>query len=737
MGQDDFAAREYIAYSVPQHDERPTRGYLKIGCWVEEELGRNYHQLPLFIPVLLGVGVIIWYWAGSYALWPLLAIAGLVVAVAQGVGQFSLLRRTLIWAAALLLLGFVLISWRVDRLNNDRLDHPWFGRFYAHIERVETKASLGKEYLYLNTQNRQNLPTRVRVSRPLEAGRVALSVGDMIIVRARLMPPTSPAVPGGYDFAERAFFQGLGATGSAIGPIRLLQSNQNWASSQVLQRPLSAFIHNRIGGDAGAIAATLASGDRGGISAIADEWMRNSGMAHLLSISGLHVTALVGGIYILMSRILGLFPIVALRSNIPLISAIAGAMGAVFYTWLTGAEVPTIRSCVAAILVLIALGIGRDPLSMRLLAIGATVVILLWPEAVLGPSFQLSFAAVAAIIALHELPRMRRLREVSSKSGAVRKLLYASLSLLLTGIVVEVTLAPIALYHFQQTGVYGALANMIAIPLTTFVIMPLLGLCLLLDWTGLAGPLWSVAEWTLIFLLNIAEIAATAPGAKITLPAFAPWNYGLFAGGLCLLYLLSSRLRWLGIIPMVIGMAAMARADAADVLIDSSGRHLALLDQSKRAYFLHEGSGQFVQDIMREQLGVQTEFTAVEDYPNAKCNAHICILIIHAGTPHEWRAMITRSNQYLDYPMLIEACRSVEIAISDRTLPKDCRPLWLKADRKYLRQSGGIAVYTDPKIIRSVAETHRHKPWSEFYEGGGSTDEAYTRSQSPKESSSK
>lgn len=731
--EDDVASAGWIDTPKPAVPQR-------IGAAIEGELARNYHQLPLFVPVGLGLGVIAWFAGGPMAIWPLVAAAAILFSLAHMMDRDSLRRTFLIAVSLLLLIGFALISWRAYGQAEQALEKPWFGRFYGYVERVEAKASLDKEYLYLNTQSRQGLPEHVRVARPLDAAMERVVVGDTIIVRARLMPPAPPAVPGAYDFAERAFFQGLGATGSALGPVRVVERSGDWGHSQALQRPLSQLVQSRISGDAGAIAATLASGDRGGISAAADEWMRASGMAHLLSISGLHVTALVGTVYLIIARILALFPFIALRANIPLIAAASGAAGAVFYTWLTGAEVPTIRSCVAALLILTALAMGREPLSMRMLAIGATIVIVLWPEAIMGPSFQLSFAAVAAIIALHDLPFMRAMREKSGQGGVFHRIGNGIISLFLTGLLVEMTLSPIALFHFQHTGLYGALANMVAIPLTTFVIMPLVALCLALDWTGMAAPIWAATEFMLEILLHVAEMAATAPGAKLMTPTFSAWGFGVFALGVCWAYLLTSAIRWGGFVLIVIGFLAMVTTPAPDILIDSSGRHLAIKDDAGHAYFLHSGQGEFVQDMMREQMGQANAFLPIDNYKGARCNAHVCLLSMGAafkgtedknsnsenvgqggvqaqkaeGYETTMTVLVTRSNRYLDYPALIAACATADVAISDRPLPKDCKPKWLKADLFALRKTGGLAIYIPEQRVVSVAETQRHLPWSPY-----------------------
>ena len=207
--------------------------------------------------------------------------------------------------------------------------------------------------------------------------------------------------------------------------------------------------------------------------------MRRSGLAHLLSVSGLHLTAVVGAVMLLTLRLLALSPALALRFRLILVAAAAGALAGIAYTLLTGAEVPTVRSCIAALLVLLGIALGREALTLRLVAVGALVVLLLWPESLPGASFQMSFAAIIAIVALHESPRVQAWVSRRDEVWPLRlgRFLFG---LILTGLAVELALMPIALFHFHKAGLYGALANVVAIPLTTFVIMPLEALALLL-----------------------------------------------------------------------------------------------------------------------------------------------------------------------------------------------------------------------------------------------------------------
>lgn len=285
-------------------------------------------------------------------------------------------------------------------------------------------------------------------------------------------------------------------------------------------------------GSAGTIAAAIASGDRGAIAKADDEAMRDAGLTHLLSISGLHVSAVIAAANIAALKLFALFPAIALRVRLPVLAAGAGALAGIGYTLLTGAQVPPVRGCVAALLVLIALAMGRDALSLRMVAAAAFVVMLLWPESVNGPSFQTSFSAVLAIVALHTSQPVKAFlapREEQWWQRTGRRIVM----LFVTGLVIEIALMPIVLYHFHRAGLYGALANVIAIPLVTFASMPLIAVALLLDLVGLGSPVWWLVEASLDLLLGIAHFIAAQPGAVKLMPQMDRLTIGLFTAGGC------------------------------------------------------------------------------------------------------------------------------------------------------------------------------------------------------------
>ena len=675
---------------------------------VENWLDRERDQLTLWLPVGIGIGIVIWQFGGASAAPGLLSLAIAVGLFALLAKPHSRSRRFLGMAAVAILLGFGLISLKSTAVTQPVLAKIWIGDFYGRIEAVENLTAREVVRLRLGTDGQGELPPVVRVNLTPEQYQSTFQVGAVIRLRARLMPPAGPTLPGGYDFARRSWFQQIGATGSALGTVTLIEPARTNAMFSARREQLTQHILTSMLPDAGAIGAALVTGDQGHISEADAQAMRDSGLAHLLSISGLHVTAVVGFIFIAVSRLLSLSSWLALRISVPIYAA-AAALGALAYTLLTGAEVPTIRSCIAALLVLVALALGRDALTLRLVAFGALIVLLFWPEALAGPSFQLSFAAVATIVILHELPLVKRFAERRDELTLYR-LARGVVSLVLTGLAIEIVLAPIALFHFHKTGLYGAFANVVAIPTTTFVIMPLEALALALDLVGLGGPFWWLAGQGILAILALAHFVSGLPGAVSMMPEMPIWSYAAFWAGALLFGLLQTDIRYVGIPIFLIGIAGMVLAPRPDILVTGDGKHLALVEPNGKVSLLRGKAGDFVRDMISEKAGSNAIATPIEQWPGAKCTSDNCIISI-ASPNRTWTILATRTAYQVPAMEMAAACRRVDIVMSDRWLPQSCRPKWIKADRRLLEQTGGLAIYLAEQRVITANENRAHTPW--------------------------
>jgi len=282
----------------------------------------------------------------------------------------------------------------------------------------------------------------------------------------------------------------------------------------------------------------------------------------------------------------------------------------------------------------------------------------------------------------------------------------------LTGLVVEVALLPFALYHFHKAGLYGVGANLIAIPLTTFAIMPLEAGALLLDAFGLGAPLWWLTGKAIGLLLWVAHNVADARGAVVTQAGMPTWAFGLIVFGGLWLCLWSSRQRLLGLAPVFVGVVAAWSTQAPDVLVTGDGRHLAIISPDGRPMMLRERSGDFTQDLMSEASGFDDVPGLLASAPFGTCSKDSCVAVIRREG-REWRLLATRTSTRIDWQALTKACADADIVVSDRRLPRGCEPRWLKLDRQALSRVGGVALYlgTEPRAA-TVSERLGKHPWA-------------------------
>ncbi len=666
-------------------------------------------QLPPWLAVGFGSGIAAWFalnqpgqWAAFLCIAAALALAGFVV----GGGRSG---RALGWFALTALLGCALVWARAEWIAAPRLVRPVVAEVAGQVESVDHLAARDTVRLTLRTSD-SALPPRVRVSVDEDRAPPGLARGSIVRLRARLAPPPPMALPGTYDFARDAWFKGIGAVGKSFGSVAVIRAAAPRGIEQA-RNGLREHIARRLPDASAGIAIALATGDQNAVGEGDAEAMRRSGLTHLLSVSGLHIAAVVAFAMLLSLKLLAFSERLALRFNLVLVSAAVAAAAGIGYTLLTGAQVPTVRSCIAALLVLLGIALGRDAISIRLIAVGALVVLLVRPESLVGASFQFSFAAVTSIIALHSSRLGRRLF-MRGDEGAFRNGVRILLASIATGLAVELALMPFALYHFHKAGLYGVAANLIAIPLTTFVIMPLEAGALILDIAGAGAPLWWLAGHALEFLLWVAHSVANARGAVATLASMPVMAFALMVLGGLWLCLWTSRPRLLGFIPLVIGAAIAVLSPTPDLLVTGDGKHLAIVARDGTPMLLRDRTGDFMRDLMSEASGFDEEPGLLAGAPFGSCSRDACVAAIRRDG-REWRLLATRSTTHIDWAPLVRACAQADIVVSERWLPRHCNPRWLKLDRKALERTGGVSVFLGPEPrVDTVGERLGRHPWA-------------------------
>ncbi len=650
-----------------------------------------------------------WQWLGLIALSLSVVLAAVVCLSAHG--QLPYTRLAIMTMGLAVAAGCITVWTKSTVVGTPPIAHAMAPIITGRVlNRIDEPAEHRLRLVLATREPRTGRAIRVKLILPDALDRPGLVEGAIVRLRARLMPPGAPKLPGSFDFARAAWFEGISATGRAISPPEIVTPTSGGHFIARAQHALAAHIRAQITGSAGGIAAVLATGERGGIAAADAQAMRDAGLAHLLALSGLHVSAVVGLVYMLAFRLLALFPAIALRVKLPVLAAGVGAFAAVGYTLLTGAQVGTVRACLGALLVLTALALGRQPLSLRLLAVAALVMMLLWPEVVVGASFQMSFGSVLAIIALHNSQPACDFLAHRREPWPMRVGRELAM-LLLSGMVIDLALMPIALFHFHRSGLYGALANLVAIPLTTFVSMPLISVSLTLDSVGLGAPAWWLTGKSLIFLLAISHGAADLPGSVTLLPMLGTGRYVVFVAAMLWLGLWRGNARLLALIPILAATVSMAWLRPPDVMITGDGRNLGIVSETgENLMILREGRSSFNRDQMLEVAGMSGIVAPLDKWPGARCNRDFCLVEVIRGG-RIWRLLIARTKARVSTDDLARACAGVDIVIAQQKLRGPCRPALIKADRNLLMRTGGLALDLVNRQVTTVVAGEGKHPW--------------------------
>jgi competence protein ComEC len=456
-------------------------------------------------------------------------------------------------------------------------------------------------------------------------------------------------------------------------------------------------------GAEGAVATALITGHQGAIPEATLAAMRDSGLAHLLSISGLHVGLVAATLMVGLRGLLALVPPLALRFPIKKWAAAAALAGTGAYTLLAGAPVPTQRAFVMSAIALLAIMLDRSPLSMRLVAWAAIAVLLAAPESLLSPSFQMSFAAVTALIAAHEGTARHR-AAWRAEGGRIRRLASALLTLAATSLVAGLATAPFAIHHFSRLADYGVLANMAAVPITGFWVMPSAGLALALMPFGMESwPLAAMAAG-IGLIVDIAEWVAALPGAALLVPA--PPSSALATTALGGLWLLFWRggWRWLGLVGPALAVALALVHRPPDLLIAGDGGVVAVRDATGRLMLSDPVKGGIAVDTWLRRAGQEERLPIEDELGYTACGPAVCMIEI-AG---RW-VVVAR-----DHRALTEHCASADLLID--LVPgrhRRCRGPRLVIDRSDLRREGTHALRIDAEgiTIATVRRDRGERPW--------------------------
>lgn len=550
----------------------------------------------LLLPVALGIGAGLYFTVMREPSWQMVCIGFIAVSLLAIMLSHKRAPSNLI--AVLALVAVVLVGLLAGRLEAGKATVLIDGRVTTTLvgRVLESRVDSANHTRYLlevlatSKPAIRRAPTRVRLVARAEHTRHA--IGTQIVGRAQLTPPSGPAYPGGYDFARNAYGQGIGAYGFFYAPpVSVnagIETTEFWVrfteGINHLRSAISERVRASVPGDPGALIAALTVSDRGGISDETVDMLRATGLAHILAISGLHMALAAGTFYITLRKLAAFSP--RLIETIPAkkYAAVGAILIATSYLLISGAGIPTRRAWLMMVVMFGAVLFDRQALTMRNVALAALGIIAISPSAVVTPGFQMSFAATAALIAAYDA-WSRRVKTVGQESGtpSAHSSLFAMFfrfagGLAMTSLVAGLATGLFAAYHFHQFAAYGLVANLLAMPLVTFLVMPMGLLAMLAMPFGLDHWPLQAMGLALEGVMAVAKHVDAIEGDMVTgkLPF---WPTIMAASGFVALVFLRTKLRLLALIPLFGGLclsAPLFRSAPPDILVSEDGRLVGL-----------------------------------------------------------------------------------------------------------------------------------------------------------------
>lgn len=558
-------------------------------CW----LLQRGHLFP-WVPVALAAGIGGYFSLrfepqGFVYIW-LIVIA---VIAAWLAAKSSPLFVPLILGLVFVATGFCLAGARAHLVAGPVLGWRYYGPIEGRLVALDRSASdalrLTLDQVRLLKVPQDRTPERVRVSLHGDWDTFTPRAGLWVMMTGNLSPPSGPVEPYGFDFQRHAWFQKLGAIGYTRTPVLAIAPPEGDLPVMAARLALSDRIQTHLPGEVGAFAAAVVTGDRSAISKATLEDLRHSNLAHLLAISGLHMGLLVGFIFAVARLAFALVPAVGMRLPAKKLSALVALTAAAGYLTLSGGNVATERAFIMAAVALVAVMLDRRVISLRAVAVAAMIVLTLRPEALLGPGFQMSFAATTGLVAAFGL-----IRELELFLGP--KWLKPVSAVVVSSLVAGLATAPIAAAHFNQIAHYGLLANLLSVPVMGIVVMPAAVVAMCLMPLGLeALPLWVMGQG-LAWILQVAEWVSGLDGARRLVISPEVQVLPLIALGLLFVILWQGRMRMAGVVPVIIGFALWVGSERPDVLIADTGALVGVITPDGRALSKPRGSGFIAQN---------------------------------------------------------------------------------------------------------------------------------------------
>jgi competence protein ComEC len=678
----------------------------------------------LWLPVAAGTGVVLYLYADREpSLW-LIAPAAVSLGVLAYLARAKRLAFFLLCGFCAVFAGELSAALRTARVAAPVLDKIRIVSLEGFIEEMDFRRTGARFLLQVHSAAglaSEQTPFRVRLSMrrapPFEAG-------TYVRLKARLLPPARASLPGGYDFARDAWFARLGAVGNVLGRVEVVPSPEppGLAASAMIaidrgRNALARRIDKIVGGDSGAIAAAMVTGKRDLLSDEAKEVIREAGIFHIITISGVQMTLVAAIFFVGLRRILALSQTLALRYPIKKWAALFAIAGAIFYDIATGSRVGTERALFMTLIMLTSVVMDRQALTMRNLALAAALVILIQPEAIMGASFQLSFAAVAALVAVYEARMAAWGRDEPQASRPIDgghrwkaheilkpHLRRGPLGLLFATFCATSATASFMAYNFHELSPYVLIGNPLTLTIIEIFAVPGALAGTLLYPLGLDAWVWRYVGLGIDGVMWAARGIGSWPGSTIHLPAFAPWAIVFLS-----LAVLSSVLWWTAVLratalPLAaLGLLGAAAGPSFDMAVAPSGDAVAFRAADGRLAVIGRGRNAFsTEQWLRADADGRLPGEALT---KTNCDKLGCVGYLASGRTV---ALV------LDTQAFAEDCTRADIIVTPRFAPLGCAAS-IVIDRDKLKETGALTLaFANDGVVhmRAARAADEDRPWS-------------------------
>jgi competence protein ComEC len=680
------------------------------GALADRLAGEGERRL-LWLPVFFGAGIGVYFVLKvEPPLWPgvAVALAGVVAAIA--------LRRYPGWREAVLVLAVFAAGFALMRETAREREAPMLQRRLGpvavsgrviDIDLVERGWRIVVENDPLPVLDANDQPRHLRLHIPPRSDE--LNPGDRVSLKAMLYPVPAQLLPGGRDLQRELYFAGIGGIGYSFGAAHRVAGPASEGGFREALRQLRTDMSRRIAavlpGSTGGVASALITGKRGAITEEVKQAFRDSGLSHLLAIAGLHLGLVGAFVFFTLRGGLALIPWVALRYPIKKIAAGVTLLVLICYLLISGASIPTERAFVMNGLVFAAIMIDRLRISMRVCAIAAAVALVMDPSVLVGVSFQMSFGAVVALIAVYETYGARLGRLLHGRSLSEKALGYCA-GVVVTTVIVTLGTYPYAIYHFHHIALYSPLANVVAVPLSAIWTLPWGVVTCLLMPLGLERLALVPMGWGIDITIWVAQHVSALPGNVCMMPPLPAAGLLLITlGGLWLCLWYGSWRRW-GVVAIAAGVATMLLTRPPDILIADGGRFLAAR-ASDGHYFVSIDKSE---KVMRSFFATETG-EILEAWPAAGSGAESGLDCAGELCRHVARGRavaIVTGAAALPVP-----CRGLDAIVSQVPAGFHCRSMMPVIDRIDSWRRGAVALWLDRDgvTVESVNESRGDRPW--------------------------